>query len=56
MRITLNLGLGAVKKAVDADIDMGLYFKMICTRCAAVLLLRNFKNFNYGFGGRILPT
>ncbi len=39
----LELGLGAIKKASDANIDMLLYFKMILHKMRSILLLRNFK-------------
>ncbi|MDE2218702.1 MAG: DNA polymerase III subunit gamma/tau, partial [Patescibacteria group bacterium] len=39
----LTLGLGAVGKAADADIDMLVYFKLILEKMRAVMLIRNSK-------------
>ncbi len=39
----LELGLSAIKKASDLNIDMLLYFKMILHKARSILLLRNFK-------------
>jgi len=40
----LELGLGAVAKATDANIDMLLYFKLVLHKMRSILLLRNLKN------------
>ncbi len=40
----IELGLDAVKKSAEADIDMLLYYKMILHKMRAVLLLRNLKS------------
>ncbi len=40
----LELGLGAVTKATDANIDMLLYFKLILHKMRSILLLRNLKS------------
>jgi len=40
----LELGLGAISKAVEANIDILLYFKLILHKMRAILLLRNMKS------------
>ncbi len=40
----LELGLKAIKKATDLNIDMLLYFKLILHKMRTVLLLRNMKS------------
>lgn len=40
----LPLGLGAISKATEANIDMILYFKLILHKMRSVLLLRNLKS------------
>jgi DNA polymerase-3 subunit gamma/tau len=40
----LELGLGAISKAADANIDMLLYFKLVLHKMRSVLLLRNLKS------------
>lgn len=40
----LELGLGAISKATEANIDMLLYFKLILHKMRSVLLLRNLKS------------
>jgi len=40
----LELGLTAIGKATDANIDMLLYFKLILHKMRAILLLRNLKS------------
>ncbi|MCX6717219.1 MAG: hypothetical protein NTU76_00900, partial [Candidatus Taylorbacteria bacterium] len=40
----LELGLGAISKAVSANIDILLYFKLILHKMRAILLLRNMKS------------
>lgn len=39
----LELGLSAISKATDTNIDMLLYFKLILHKMRAILLLRNLK-------------
>ncbi len=45
----LELGLGAIKKASDLNIDMLLYFKMVLHKLRSVLLLRNLKSIEAEF-------
>jgi DNA polymerase III subunit gamma/tau len=40
----LELGLGAISKAVEANTDILLYFKLILHKMRAILLLRNMKS------------
>lgn len=40
----LELGLSAIEKAVEQNIDILLYFKMILHKTRAILLLRNLKS------------
>jgi DNA polymerase-3 subunit gamma/tau len=40
----LELGLGAISKATDSNIDMLLYFKLVLHKMRAILLLRNLKS------------
>jgi len=40
----LELGLGAIAKATDANIDMLLYFKLVLHKMRSILLLRNLKS------------
>ena len=40
----LELGLGAVSKATETNIDMLLYFKLVLHKIRSILLLRNLKS------------
>lgn len=40
----LELGLGAVSKATDLNIDMLLYFRLVLHKMRSILLLRNLKS------------
>jgi DNA polymerase III gamma/tau subunit len=40
----LELGLGAISKATEANIDILLYFKLILHKMRSILLLRNLKS------------
>ncbi len=40
----LELGLGAIEKAVEQNIDILLYFKLVLHKTRAILLLRNLKS------------
>jgi len=40
----LELGLGAISKATEANIDILLYFKLVLHKMRAILLLRNLKS------------
>lgn len=40
----LELGLGAISKATEANIDMLLYFKLVLHKMRSILLLRNLKS------------
>ncbi len=40
----LEIGLGAISKATEANIDMLLYFKLVLHKMRSILLLRNLKS------------
>ena len=40
----LSLGLGAISKATEANIDILLYFKLVLHKMRSILLLRNLKS------------
>ena len=40
----LELGLGAISKATESNIDMLLYFKLVLHKMRSILLLRNLKS------------
>ena len=52
----LELGLSAISKAVDANMDIALYFKLILYKIRAVLLLRNLKSSESKFEAEMTDT
>jgi DNA polymerase-3 subunit gamma/tau len=52
----LELGMSAVSKASEANIDILLYFKMVLHKMRSVLLLRNMKSFEEKLRGEMTDT